>query len=272
LTIVEKNAPAENVEKDDAQKDDENTAVADDVSVDVSVDDSVGRIIKGQVRGSGGALQAATLAITFSVSDLEKPEATDIMHSVTVKKMTIATDAEGNYQIKVPSKLALDRAVRVEAQISKAGYLTRSIGPVPLTDFDKRSFANDEAHWLHRQLAQSQFKTARLKKAKRLAGRVLLPNGKPAVGAEVAVSSKYKAYSWKFHNADEYGARETQITNEEGEFTANHEDWATLAVMLEGEATLLIDNLRTYLEAPDPNGVIEFQIPRGHIASPSKKS
>jgi uncharacterized GH25 family protein len=224
-------------------------------------------VIKGRVYDSRSGVANAKIEITYSVSDLKNPVATELMKSVTVKKMTIAADSEGNYVINVPGELAKNPAVRIGAVISQTGYLTRTIPTLPLSDFDKQRFANDEAYWLHRQMSKSQFLSCRLKKAERLAGRILLPDGKPAVGAKVIVRSKYKAYSWKFHNPQEYRSIDTQITNDKGEFTASHEKAATLAVMFDGEATLLVDNLSKHLSANDPNKVVEFKLPLGHIVS-----
>ena len=64
------------------------------------------------------------------------------------------------------------------------------------------------------------------------------------MGARVRTATKYRAYSWKFHSADDYGATDEAITDRAGRFSVSTDEPASFTVMMPGQAPLLINDLR----------------------------
>jgi S1-C subfamily serine protease len=234
------------------------------------------RIIPGEVLGPSGPINGAKVTVTLSVSGEEKPDPTDLGPGKDLKQLVYTTDAEGRYRIVVPADLNQNPALRLEVHVEHPGMLARSIGPLPVSDFDGKEIGNDQAYWLHRDMARQAIAKTRIREGKLLGGRVLLPNGTPTVGAKVWAQTKYQAYSWKFYSADDYTYSATAITDEKGRFTLLTDRQTWMTVELSGQAPLVIDDLEKYglLVQGDPPNTFRLPMairPRGRVLTADGK-
>ena len=140
-------------------------------------------------------------------------------------------------------------------------YLERLIGAVPIGDFDGKRIGNDQPYRMFRQLARNAIKQTRLKKAHRLEGRVLLPDGSPAAGAKVKTATKYKPYAWKFHSADGYGSSNQAVTDRNGRFSIVTDKPASFTAMMPGQAPLIIDDLDKYIQLVNGDAASDYRLP-----------
>jgi hypothetical protein len=163
---------------------------------------STGRTIDCTVSGVGGPIDSAKVTVTLSVSGKEDCKATNIDTGKSLSEAVCMTDEQGRYQIKIPAALAGNPALRLAVSVEHPNCAPRSIGPLPVSDFDMHKIEDGDAYWLRRQMGRRAIKKTSLREGRQLAGRVLLPDGSPAVGASVVTRTKYEAYSWKFHSPD----------------------------------------------------------------------
>src|SRR5262249_49315917 len=143
------------------------------------------------------------------------------------------------YEIAIPAELATDPRLRLALTVRHEGHLARTIGPVPASDFRMQNISNEEAFWLHREQCREAIVRTLLRKARPLAGRVLLPDGSSAEGARVVTRTKYRPYAWKFHSPDDYSASDSAVTDKDGHFAISTDEPATLTVSLAGQAPLI---------------------------------
>ncbi len=220
---------------------------------------STGRTIDCSVSGAGGPIDSAKVTVTLSVSGKEDCKATNIDTGKSLSEAVCTTDEQGRYQIKIPAALAGNPALRLAVSVEHPNCAPRSIGPLPVSDFDMHKIEDGDAYWLHRQMGRRAIKKTSLREGRRLAGRVLLPDGSPAVGASVMTRTKYKAYSWKFHSPDDYRSEDSATTDDQGQFGLMADRRATLKVNMPGQAPLVIDDLEKYVG--DPPGT--YRLPPG---------
>ncbi len=177
--------------------------------------------IECSVTGSG-PIANAEVSIIFSV-----PSGDAEHEPLVIEETVYTTNEQGKYSI-VPPDLALAE-VTVSTRIAHPQYLTRQLKPISLRDLAR--------------LDRSTHRRTRLKQAYPLKGTVLLPDGKPAANAHVRVASKYRAYSWKFFDPNEYHWTTTVSTDAEGKFAVQADANCTVQVDLTGHATQLLDSL-----------------------------
>lgn len=91
-------------------------------------------------------------------------------------------------------------------------------------------------------MAKRAILKARLRKGRQIRGVVLLPDGKPAVGAHLKISTKYRAYSWKHFSPDDYGAHDALETDEEGRFSAYVDTTISMTIHMKGYAPTIVDD------------------------------
>lgn len=214
--------------------------------------------IEASVSGPAGPIVGATVTTTLSEPSSPDGKATDLSGGRVVRETVCLTDDGGTYYIDIPAHLAGRADVKLAVAVTHEDHVPRTIGPIPVTDFDMRRIGDSEPYWLHRQLARKAMLKTRLRKGNRLDGRVLLPDGSPAAGANVLMRTKYQAYSWKFHSPDDYTSSASAVADEQGRFCLLADQRATLVVTMPGQAALIVDDLAKYAVTP-PN---TFRLPR----------
>lgn len=219
------------------------------------------RTIKGFVTGPSGAIAGVKATVTLSLVDEDTKGFYGLPVGKPVKTLEYTSDENGRYEIEFPSDLATNPLARVTIKLSHAKYLDRQIGPVPVSDFDGKRIGNDQPYWLGRQMARQAIKQSRLRKAHHLTGRILLPDGTPAVGAKVKTATKYRAYSWKHHSPDDYGASDRAVTDSKGQFSIVIDERASFTAMMQGQAPLIIDDLTKRIQVANGDGPNDFRLP-----------
>lgn len=204
-----------------------------------------------QITGAEGPLAEARVTVVLSVSEKDDavPSGTGDParrllirgQNRTLHEAAYTSDAQGRYSIRIPAEIARTPDVWLAVTVSHPAHLTRTIGPLPASDFDRQNLRDEEGVW--RGLTRQAILNTVLRKANPLTGRVLLPDGSPAVGARVVTRSKHRPYAWKFLSADDYIASDTATTDEQGNFSLVVDDRATLTVTLAGQAPLIVDDL-----------------------------
>ena len=218
----------------------------------------------------GRGLAGAKVTVTLSVSTSEKPAATDLGPGKSLNETIYTTDSQGRYRIKIPAALARNPALRLFVAVEHAGYLRRTVGPLPVSDFRMQEIDSDETYWGHRKSARYAIINTRLREGRPLAGRVLLPDGEPAAGAKVVTHTVHDRYSWKFHSPDDYSHSDSGVTDRDGRFSLFTDQRATLAVHMDGQAPLILGNVDRYISpnAADPRGTYRLPIairPHGRV-------
>jgi beta-lactamase regulating signal transducer with metallopeptidase domain len=190
-----------------------------------------------------GELQGVAVTAIFRLEDDSKSPSAPFPKTTVVAEVKTITDAQGKYTVGVPRQYIGNKSLRVSIRLEHPGYLTRTMDFCYVEDFQNQEIRNDERWWLTRELTRSAVRSSLLRKGKPLLGQVLLPDGQPAAGAMVATSSKYRAYSWKFSDPNEYGSSATATTDANGHFELLIDEPATLQVSLVGHAPLVVDDL-----------------------------
>ena len=219
------------------------------------------RIVKGFVTGPSGAIAGAKATVTLSLVDDDTKAFYGLPVGKPVKILEYTTDENGRYEIEIPFDLAMDPLARVTVKLSHSNYLDRQIGPVPVSDFDGKRIGNGQPYWMGRQMAQQAIKQSRLRKANQLTGRILLPDGTPAVGAKVKTATKYRAYSWKHHSPDDYGASDEAFTDSAGKFSIETDESASFTAMMPGQAPLIVDDLAKRIQLANGDAPNDFRLP-----------
>jgi hypothetical protein len=216
--------------------------------------------VQGEV---GKDLADAKVAVTLSVSEGQDQAATNVDTGKTLKELTYKTDAKGRYRIDIPSELAENPILRLSVVVEHPDYLRRAIGPLPVRDFNMQEIDFDQPFWSWRQQGRSAVADTTLRRSHPLRGRLLLPNGSPAVGAKVRTWTKYRAYSWKIHDPQDYTSIENAVTDEQGWFEIATDSPAVLHVNMEGEAPLIVDELSKYRSPNSDDPANTFRLPKG---------
>jgi hypothetical protein len=219
------------------------------------------RVVDGFVTGPSGAIPNVKVKATLFIADEKTNNSFVGLYGKIVKKMQYTTDKVGKYKIEIPADLAANPLARVIVRLSHPEYLGRRIGPLAVSDFDGKRIGNDQPYWMGRQMARQAIKRSYLRKARQLQGRILLPDGTPAAGAKVKTATKYRAYSWKRHSPDDYGASDEAITDEDGQFSIVIDDSASFTAMMPGQAPLIIDDLTKRLELANGDLENDFRLP-----------
>jgi beta-lactamase regulating signal transducer with metallopeptidase domain len=219
------------------------------------------QIIDGFVTGPGGAIAGVKTTVTLSIVDEGVNDTIDLSIGTVVATLEYTTDENGRYKIVFPADLASNPLVRVRVDLTHPKFLGRQMGPLLASDFDGKRIGNDQPYWMGRQLARQAIKQSRLRKANPLTGRILLPDGTPAVGAKVKTATKYRAYSWKFHNADDYGASDKAVTDSDGRFSIMIDESASFTAMMPGQAPLLVDDLTKRIPIANGDAPTDFRLP-----------
>jgi hypothetical protein len=219
------------------------------------------RVVDGFVTGPSGAIPNVKVKATLFIADEKTNNSFVGLYGKIVKKMQYTTDKVGKYKIEIPADLAANPLARVIVRLSHPEYLGRRIGPLAVSDFDGKRIGNDQPYWMGRQMARQAIKRSYLRKARQLQGRILLPDGTPAAGAKVKTATKYRAYSWKFHSPNDYGASDEAITDEDGQFSIVIDDSASFTAMMPGQAPLIIDDLTKRLELANGDLENDFRLP-----------
>lgn len=204
------------------------------------------RSVDGYVRGAEGALSGATVRVVFSEPTVEPLVVTSIDPGEILESTTYTTDAFGRYQIKVPEELLGNPLLRLSIKIDHDGYFTRQLGPLPVSDFRGQSIETAEQYWLHRQQTRAAIQQTQMRKGRPLTGKIVTADGTPVERATVVMQTKYRPYSWKFHDPNDYSVSITTQTNMIGEFSMLADERSTLMVTANGLAPLVIDNLEQY--------------------------
>lgn len=218
--------------------------------------------IDGFVRGSEGALANVKVTVTLSLPPEKPTPVTNGPSGETVRELVYRTGKDGRYQITIPAALRSTSDLMISFRFSHPDYLERVVGAVPVSDFDSSPVSRRE-RGIHRSMVPRAIAQTRLRRAHRLEGRVLLPDGSPAAGAVVQTATKYRPYSWKFFSPDDYSFSASATTDKEGQFSLVTDDRSTLAVLMAGQAPLLIDDLQRPGGAAGQKQIQEFRIPAG---------
>jgi len=219
------------------------------------------RIVNGFVTGPGGAIAGVKATVTLSIVDEGSNDTFGLSVGTVVATLEYTTGENGRYKIVIPADLASNPLVRVRVNLTHPKFLGRQMGPLSASDFDGKRIGNDQPYWMGRQLARQAIKQSRLRKASHLTGRILLPDGTPAVGAKVKTATKYRAYSWKFHNADDYGASDKAVTDSDGRFSIVIDESASFTAMMPGQAPLLVDDLTKRIPIANGDSPTDFRLP-----------
>ena len=219
------------------------------------------RFVNGFVTGPSGAIPDVTVEATLFIADEKTKNSFVGLYGRMVKKMQYATDQDGKYKLEIPADLAANPLVRVSVRLSHPEYLGRRIGPLAIGDFDGKRIGNNQPYWMGRQMARQAIKRSYLRKARHLQGRILLPDGTPADGAKVKTATKYRAYSWKFHSPDDYGASDQAVTDREGKFSIEIDESASFTAMMPGQAPLIIDDLTKRIRLANGDSENDFRLP-----------
>lgn len=221
------------------------------------------RSLQGTIIGLKGNVEGVDVTVTLSVAGNDTKSAADIrIPGTTVATLKYSPDKDGRYAVEIPPRLASNPALRLEAKITGPGLLSRSIGPMPVSDFDMKPIGNDQLYWLHRQMSRSAFQQTTLRKSKPIKGQIRLPDGSPLVGAKVVTATKYRPYSWKFHDSNDYSSSSETTTDALGNFAVGADKRATLTVTAPGRAPLLISDLHKYIEEHARDPLNTFVMPR----------
>jgi len=212
---------------------------------------------------TGKDLADAKVVVSLSVSEEKDQLATHVDKGKTLKELTYKTDSKGRYRINIPAELAENPALRLSITVTHPDYLGRTIGPLAVQEFDMQEIDKDEPYWRYRQEGRSLIANTRLRRSHPLRGRVLLSNGSPAVGAKVSTRTKYRAYSWKYHDPDDYTSEDSAITDDQGWFDIVTDSPAVLRVDAQGEAPLIIDDLGKYHSPNLSDPANTFRLPTG---------
>ncbi len=232
-------------------------------SVTESADDPAGppRTVDGFVTGPDGAIADATATVTLSIVDEGAGDGFGLSIGKVIKTLEYTTNEDGRYKILIPAGLASNPQVRVTVKLTHPKYLGRQMGPLAVNDFEGQRIGNDQPYWMARQMARQAIKQSRLRKAHHLTGRILLPDGTPAVGANVKTATKYRAYSWKHHSPDDYGASDRAVTDSKGQFSIVIDERAAFTAMMAGQAPLIIDDLTKRIQVANGDGRNDFRLP-----------
>ena len=218
------------------------------------------RIVDGFVTGPSGAIAGVKVRVLLAIDDADD-DGFAFSPGKPARALSYMTDEHGRYRIQIPGKFATDPRARVTVKLAHPDYLDRQIGPLAVTDFDGQRLGNDQPAWMSRQMARQAIKQSRLRKANQLTGRILLPDGTPAVGAKVKTATKYRAYSWKFHSPDDYGASDKAVTDREGKFSIEIDESASFTAMMPGQAPLIIDDLTKRIRLANGDSENDFRLP-----------
>jgi uncharacterized GH25 family protein len=251
---------------DETEEGDTATATDKPQATDTETDDSdkdagPPRIVDGFVTGHGGAIAGVKATVTLSIVDEETKTVYGLPVEKPVKTLEYTTDENGRYAIVIPDDLATNAQVRVIVKLMHPKFLGRQMGPVHVTDFDGKRIGNDQPYWLMRQMARQVIKQSRLRKANHLTGRILLPDGTPAVGAKVKTATKYRTHGWKFHSTDDYGASDEAVTDGDGQFSIVIDRSASLTAMMAGQAPLIIHDLKNRIPIANGDAPTDFRLP-----------
>lgn len=219
------------------------------------------RVVDGFVTGPSGAISNVSVTATLFIADDETNDSFVGLHGKIVKKIHYTTDKAGKYKIEIPAELAANPLTRVTVQLAHPKYLGRRIGPLAVSDFDGKRIGNNQSFWMGRQMAKQAIKRSYLRKARQLQGRILLPDGTPAAGAKVKTATKYRAYSWKRHSPDDYGASDEAITDQDGRFSIVIDDSASLTAIMPEQAPLIIDDLTKRIKLANGDLENDFRLP-----------
>lgn len=219
------------------------------------------RIVEGFVTGPKGAIADVKVKVTLTKVDPDSKASFSLAGGKTVKTLDYRTNENGRYRIEIPGNLASDTMTRVTVELSHSEYLGRKIGPLAVSDFDNNPLRNNQPYWLARQMGRQAIRHSRLRTAHHLSGRILLPDGRPAVGARVRTATKYRAYSWKRHSPDDYGASDEAITDSNGQFSITTDKPASFTAMMPGQSPLIIDDLTKRISLANGDEPNEFRLP-----------
>lgn len=264
--VSEANEDFSEPEQNPANPSEEASANAADVeSTNTPSDDpqaaALPRVVEGFVTGPSGAISDVRVKVTLFIADGETNNSFVGLYGKHFKKMHYTTDKAGKYKIEIPADLAANPLARVTVQLSHPDYLGRRIGPLAISDFDGKRIGNNQPYWLSRQMARQAIKHSRLRKAHHLTGRILLPDGTPAVGAKVKTATKYRGYSWKHHSPDDYGASDRAVTDSKGQFSIAIDESASFTAMKSGYAPLIIDDLTKRVQLANGDQKNDFRLP-----------
>lgn len=226
------------------------------------------------VFGDSKALPDAVVKVQLAVAENGEAVLDAVSRGRVLKEMVYRTGSDGAYEIAVPAELAELPSLAILATVSHPEFLDRTVSPVPFADFKSEGVEKGERLWLRRQLARQALLKTRLRKGRIIHGRVLLPDGTPAVGASVRTATKYRPYSWKHFSADDYGFAATTKTDEAGNFSLEADKRSSLTVTHTRQATLLVDDLKQYEDelASESEFVLRLPQPirlRGRVLSDS---
>lgn len=192
--------------------------------------------IEGRVIGE---IQGVAVAAHFTLDD----DSQLLKNAKEIVVVKTTTDVDGKYSIEVPLAYVGKKNARVSFRLEHPGYLTRNIPFCYVDDFRDQNIGNDETYWATRQQSRSAVKQTQLRKGRQLVGQALLADGKPAAGALVATQTKYRAYSWKDLDFNDYSSSSSTTADADGRFELLTDSSATMIISLDGQAPLVIDDL-----------------------------
>lgn len=211
------------------------------------------------VQGPAGSLVDAKVTVKLSVSFQETPSITDMLPGSVLHQTVHRTDGNGQYRIEIPGQFASRSDLRLSVYVEHPKCVSRSIGPVPIGDFNAKPVKRS----IFQRMARTAILSTRLREATPYRGRVLLPDGSPAVGAKVVTRTKYQAYSWKHFSPDDYTASDSAETDSAGRFSVMTDQRSTMTVHMAGHAALLIDNLQAHVGLADGEAPNTLRLPIG---------
>ena len=152
------------------------------------------------------------------------------------------TGINGDYRIEIPPALAGIDGLTASVRVEHPEYAGRSTQFVPIEELTGEVSIDERASW-HLQNRRHAILKTHLNRGKPYAGRVVLPDGTPAIGAYVETATKYRPYSWKFFTPTEYHSMDSSVTDEQGRFYVVTDQRATLKIHHDGYAPLVVDDL-----------------------------
>lgn len=207
-------------------------------------ENDLGKPIDCSIVAAGKPVDQAQIHVIFSIPPATADAGeTDFVEPVVIEETVYTSNSDGRYEI-VPPDLELPD-VSVSIEISHPQHLTRTL----------RSVSLDEL----RRFPRSMHRRTSLKQAHLVTGRVLLPDGTAGSQAVVTAASRYRAYSWKYHDPNEYSATTTVVADQAGRFTVATDHDSTFIIRKKGFATLLVDRFDATQTLP-----VTFRLPDGH--------
>lgn len=120
-------------------------------------------------------VKGANVKVTFSTKGTESTQ-------------EYLTDQDGRYTIRVPMELKHEKNLQVSIQVSHSLYVPRTVGPIPIADFQLQAIDEFEPNAAARERDRPAIHETSLRRVRRFKGRVLSAKGNPIEGASIVTT------------------------------------------------------------------------------------